>query len=205
MNGAAAAADPYDVFTEDFESFTTDHATITSAVCAFDSTAAENMWLQCNGTNHSSNTGPRDPHGGTWFALCETSGFNSGDSDTLTQAAAIAIASEAGLTPYLDFYYHAYGANVGTLVVEVEDQADTGTWIDVAADQVTGVSIAGSQTHTAYAATDPYDLATYDLSDFKGKSIKIRFRYSPDSTGTTGDIAIDSVRVRQDSDVAPTF
>ena len=86
-----------------------------------------------------------------------------------------------GASLELSFYYHMYGADIGTLNVDVYAN---GVWNEAV------WTISGQQ-HTSDTAA--YTKATVDLSSYSG-SIKLRFRGVV--TGYyRGDIAIDDLRV----------
>ena len=84
----------------------------------------------------------------------------------------------------VSFYYHMFGANTGTLALDVYN----GSWND----DVFNVS---GQQHTAEA--DAYTKQTVDLSSFSG-IIKVRLRYD-DVTGFGGDAALDDLNITTES------
>ena len=95
----------------------------------------------------------------------------------------------SGLTsPELRFWYHMWGATMGTLHVDV--QSADGTWTNSV------WSISGQQHANAGAA---YTEAIVDLSTFAGDTIVVKFR-GVRGSANTGDIAIDEMSI----DEAPT-
>jgi hypothetical protein len=140
-------------------------------------------WYLDQGGTPSNNTGPN--HDNTigdatgWYVYMETS---SGYANTSGDEAIIE-SIEYNADAYnieLQFYYHMYGSEIGTLNVDVYDGSwDLGVW-----------SMSGQQ-HTS--SSDPYTLATVDLSSYTG-TIKIRFR-GVAAGGWQGDIAIDDISV----------
>ena len=84
--------------------------------------------------------------------------------------------------PFLSFWYHKFGSNMGDLMVDVYDGDK---WTN-------NLVVISGQTHTASA--DLWLKQTISLIPFKGKNIKIRFR-GIRANGTLGDMAIDDVRI----------
>ena len=144
-------------------------------------------WLRDSGGTPSLSTGPTGPSldhtlatSAGFYLYMETSEgylfeagdkvfFESGTYDT------------NGASLELSFYYHMYGADIGTLNVDVYAN---GAWNEAV------WSISGQQ-HTSDTAE--YTKATVDLSSYSG-SIKLRFR-GVAAGYYRGDIAIDDLRV----------
>lgn len=136
-------------------------------------------WTRNSGSTPSSGTGPTGgANGSTWYVYLETStgdAYNPGDTAYLEGPD---INDSNNRT--LSFYYHMYGADMGTLNVDVYDVSwNNGIW-----------SISGQQ-HSSSSA--PYTQAIVDLSAYTG-TIKIRFR-AVAAGGYRGDMAIDDVVV----------
>lgn len=134
--------------------------------------------LDANGTD-SSNTGPSDDITGNGFYLyteASTSGLGSNATVILTSPC-YDLTSANNLN--LSFYYHMYGANVGSLNLEVTiDNGDN--WINIFTES-------GN-------IGDVWNLQNLDLSSYYGEVVKFRF------TGMTGngwssDIAVDHLRI----------
>ena len=132
-------------------------------------------WSRDSAGTPSSSTGPATgADGSTYYIYLETSSgyaYNSGDVAILEGPV---IASE---NLQLSFKYHMYGANTGTLAVDILSGGDwvSNVW-----------TISGQQQSGSSAA---YTTATVDLAQ---NTTKIRFRATA-AGGYTGDIAIDDV------------
>lgn len=142
-----------------------------------------------NGTP-SSGTGPATgANGSAYYVYLETS---SGFAFTAGDTAMLESPSITAPNIQLEFQYHMYGADIGTLAVDV---LTSGSWIhDV-------WSISGQQQPSnsdAYTFIN-IDLSAYDVS-------KIRFRATANG-GYRGDIAIDNVEILSipSGPVAPVF
>ena len=136
-------------------------------------------WSLNTGTTGSANTGPSGDHttGSGTYLYTEASPTSSGD-EAYYESPCIHSASNQFL--FLEFWYHMYGTEIQSLVVEADD--GTG-WQPIFA-------LNGQQQNDE---TDPYKRAQIDLSGF-GSDFKVRF------VGTTlgccgGDIAIDDIRI----------
>ena len=140
-------------------------------------------WSRDGGGTPSSGTGPAIDrtlgNSSGYYAYVETSygsAYNAGDTVILES-----IPFDAdGHQLRLRFYYHMYGANMGTLTVDVFD----GTWH-------LGVWSRSGQQHTG--ATTPYEEATVDLSSYT-RILILRFRVVA-AGSYRGDIAIDDIAV----------
>jgi predicted phosphodiesterase len=136
-------------------------------------------WTRDSGGTPSSSTGPSTgANGSTWYVYLETSsgGANSSGNTAYLQGPDI-----GGSNRTLTFYYHMYGADMGSLNVDVYSG---GSWHNAV------WSISGQQ-HTSNGAA--YTQATVDLSSYTG-TIKIRFR-AVAAGGYRGDMAIDDIEV----------
>ena len=157
-------------FTEDFE----DGGILDP--CWAQSTADALDWTVLQGATGSVNTGPSSAASGLYYIYIETSGPAAG-SDAIVESPEIIT---SGLTiPALNFNYHMWGALIGTLNVEVESPAGSGTWTNI-------WSLSGDQ-------GDQWNNAWVDLSAY-GSSIRLRFQ-AISGGSYTSDIAIDDVSV----------
>lgn len=143
-----------------------------------DTGAGTNCWEFDTDTTGSSNTGPSGPQDGTYYVYTETSGRCQGsDWDSITYT----LSETAG--GYVDFYYHMYGAAMGTLTLE----AYNGSWTAF-------LTKAGQQEQTD--ELDPWTHVTD--ATFPSDTQKIRFYYTG-ATSFTGDAGLDLVKVNIDS------
>ena len=134
-------------------------------------------WTRDSDGTLSSNTGPATGANGTdWYLYLETSSAGGGAYSTGNSA--ILEGPEIVAAEQLTFAYHMYGADMGTLHVDVYD----GAW------NLSVWSLSGQQQLSNAA---DYGQATVDLSGFSGV-IKVRFR-AVAIGNWQGDVAIDSI------------
>ena len=141
-------------------------------------------WTVNSGGTPSAGTGPlgdnTEPDGSGFYIHTEATGGTTGDVGELTSP----ILNLGSLnTPTLQFFYHLFGVNQGTLEVDILDFADT--------TQTTVFTVTGQQQADQ---GDPYLPAVIDLSAFQGSSIQIIFRgiRGPDFES---DIALDDISI----------
>lgn len=136
------------------------------------------------GTTPSAGTGANAANSGTRYFYTEASGAAIG-------AEAILVTPDIDLSgvtvPMLSFYYHMFGAQTGTLFVEISNNGGT-SWNPV-------TSLVGAQ-QTAQA--EAFLLSETTLTGYTG-TVKIRFR-AVSNGSFEGDICIDDIAVVQ----APT-
>lgn len=130
------------------------------------------------GQTPSSGTGPSGAYDGNWYVYTEASGNNPN--------LAAAIQTECDFSslgnPAISFYYHMYGANMGSLHVDVY----TGAWV------LSEWSLSGEQ---QTAMTVPWREASVNISSYAGMtSVVLRIR-GVTGAGYTSDICVDYVRV----------
>ena len=126
----------------------------------------------------SSDTGPDGPYEGVGYVHPEAS-----NSDNITmELASPAIDLDSLLKPYMSFYYHMYGADMGDLNVDVYDGSTwhKGVW-----------SISGQQ-HSSKSA--PWTKAKLDISAYKDTATKIRFR-AITGNGYKSDMSVDDLKI----------
>jgi len=143
-------------------------------------------WRTWYGSTNSFNTGPTFDH---------TTGNNSGKY-LFIQSAVVCFFREAVLmmpcvdlrdaqSPALDFWYHAYGADIGSLHVDI---FDGGQIINDIAPPVIGNQ------------GDEWKNMVIDLSEYVGKVIGIRFRGTTGG-GIAGDLALDDISITETTSV----
>ena len=145
------------------------------------------QWLVDQGTTPSagSGTGPTVDHTtGTAtgrFVYLETSVPGvAGDADTL-YSAVISVGANQNVLE-LSYWYHMFGATIGSLEAWVEDSSGALTQV--------GTIVGQQQTVTA----DPYLRAKHVVNGFANQTIRLVF-VGVRGTSFTGDIAIDDVRL----------
>jgi hypothetical protein len=170
-------------WSDDFESLST--GTADRFGCwGQDQSISNPRWYADNGGTPSSNTGPTvDNTTGTstgMYMFLETSG-GAGDTNSLVSSV---IDVTALTTPYLEFYYHMFGATMGDLHVDVYD--DINGW------QRDVVLLSGQLTASQTAS---YDKADATLTS-GASMVQIRFRAQSGSSFTS-DMAIDDVSISE--------
>ena len=140
-------------------------------------------WSRDLGGTPSSGTGPAIDHtlgnSSGYYAYVETSYGSAYYAGNTVILESIPFDAD-GHQLLLKFYYHMYGANSGTLTVDVFDGAwNLGVW-----------SRSGQQ-HTG--TTTPYTEGTVDLSNYTGM-LRLRFRVVA-AGSYRGDIAVDDISV----------
>ncbi|MFT6320113.1 MAG: hypothetical protein ACJAT4_001035 [Granulosicoccus sp.] len=119
------------------------------------------------------------------YIYSEASGYTEGDIAELISPF-IDVASGA-TNPLVSFYYHMFGFQMGTLHIDLHDGT---SWINDFAPAIEG------QQQTLM--TDAWIEKTFDISAYKGSSIKIRFR-AERGNGFRSDMAIDNLQVMESS------
>lgn len=133
--------------------------------------------LDSDGTP-SPNTGPDSgANDSAWYVYLETS---SGGADSQGDTAILQSEYIYGYARTMTFYYHMYGADTGTLNVDVYD----GTWHR-------GVWTIAGQQHSL--GSEEYTMASVDLTAYTGL-IMIRLR-AVAAGDWRGDIAVDEIEI----------
>ena len=166
-------------FFEDFESFTLGSAD-SNGWSANPSTGNAHRWQADELGTPSFNTGPDHNHtpNGSKYMYAETSGGNGTTASLETPCIDLSLLNGA----ILEFWYHKFGASMGTLFIDVYDGAN---W-NLGVDNIPG--------QTQSSSSDTFLLRTINLNAFIGNRIKVRFR-SFGHTSFTGDMAIDDVSI----------
>ncbi|MDP2388418.1 MAG: T9SS type A sorting domain-containing protein [Bacteroidota bacterium] len=140
-------------------------------------------WLAEDGSTPSTTTGPDIDHtiGNATgkYAYVETSGCNNVTAHLVSAVYDFTAVS----SPKIKFWYHMFGATMGTMHVDV-DTSGLGNWV---------LDITPSWTDNV----DLWQLKTVSLSNFAGKpNVRIRIR-STTGTSFTSDMAVDDIEVFQ--------
>ncbi|WNJ21628.1 GEVED domain-containing protein [Pontibacter sp. G13] len=166
---------------EDFESFTT--GTPGTLANGWTSNGTPFAWYVDASGTPSSSTGPDGNHtqGGSNYMFTETSSGSTGDAKYLTSPC-VDMSAATG-SSQLNFWYHMYGATMGTLEVHIlSGGQDSLVW-----------TLTGQQ---QTASSDPWMEASIDVSYWNGQTIQIQF-VGTRGTSYTGDMAIDDVMLFQ--------
>jgi hypothetical protein len=165
----------------DFETFTPSTSFTVENCWEANSDSGYNWNVDAAGSTPSSGTGPLAAFSGTSFFYVEASSGVVGDEARLISPL---IDISALTAPSIDFKYHMFGAQTGTLHVDVND--GTG-WIN-------DVGMIVGQQQTAQA--DDWLNALIDLAPVTLNGTIIQVRLRAESNGTfAGDISIDDFRV----------
>ena len=135
-------------------------------------------WTRNSGGTTSFGTGPSSAHEGSYYVYTEASSPNYPDKTAILQGPRINF--EAYTNEHMSFWYHMYGATMGTLYLE-EDSTETDSWVELWSQ------VGQDQT----SSDDPWTNVIVDLSGLSGLG-RLRFR------GVTGsslvsDMAIDDI------------
>lgn len=170
-------------FTEGFESYGTtssaDWPQVNCITATPSNTTASFRWDREDFGTTSGSTGPTGPNTGTRYAFTEASSGGTGDVALLN----FGQIDLSGLTnPALTFYYHMYGAAMGTLNAQVSTDGITYT---------NEFSLTGQQ---QTVSGDPWIETIVPLGAYTGQTIYLRFE-GIRGTSFTSDMAIDDVSV----------
>lgn len=144
-------------------------------------TGGSYLWyVENDGVANSGSTGPVDDHtpGGTKYMYTEAS---SGGTGNVTELSSPCIDMTSMVSPKLRFWYHMYGADMGTLRVDAEANG-----IRVPLDSLVG------QQQTAEG--DPWLEKIVDLTPYAGQTIRLIF-VGIRGTSFTSDMSVDDIEV----------
>lgn len=172
------------IFTEDFDQEP-------PAGWTGDFSVANGDWDITNGGANSTGTGPSASYSGNTHMEYEASGVTATTASAITPAIDLTTAVDGA---ELSFYMHAYGADMGTLQVNIGTSA-TGPFSNIY------TWIGEYQT----SDTDPWAPIGINLDAYLGQVIYLEFSYTGTTSGFEGDMAIDYVRVEACGDfcIAP--
>ena len=133
-------------------------------------------WTRISGPTPTANTGPDAAFHGSYYVYAEATGHTG--LNTVLRSPCLNL--QGSSSPALFFRYHAYGANIGTLSVEVSTNFGA-TWTNI-------WSLSGNQGNDWF-------LKSLDLSPYAGSIFLIRFK--AEIAGDAGDIALDDIHIRE--------
>jgi hypothetical protein len=166
---------------QDFEGFTATTALVEQACWIASPTTGFSWDVSGTGTTGSTGTGPLAANSGTKFLFTEAS---TGPAGAVADILSPDIDLSALTAPSLQFHYHMFGAQMGTLEVQIDDNLGGG-FVTI---QTIGP---GSQQPTQATA---FYLQVVNLAAYVGQTVQFRFRVT--SAGTwEGDVSIDDFRV----------
>jgi len=168
-------------FEEDFESINYWGGDLSFSV-------QNDKWVRHSGATASVGTGPNGAQSGSKYRYYETT--IPGDYHSVPYHGSMyspAIDLTTSDTSELSFYFHAYGAKMGTLNVKVGSSS---------LGYTTVYTLSGQQQTSSSA---PWQNVTVDLSAFLGEVVQLEFEYTSQvgQDCFTGDIAIDNITVSQ--------
>ncbi|MCB0851257.1 MAG: hypothetical protein KDD63_03365, partial [Bacteroidetes bacterium] len=146
------------------------------------SPASAGWHVESDGTTNSSDTGPLDDHtpGGTKYVFTETSSGSLGDVFELFSPC---IDLDTVKAPKLSFWYHMYGATMGTLRVDA-----IAGGVRTALDSLVGQQQTGEN--------EPWREMIIDLGAYEGQVIELVWVGTKGSS-FTGDMAVDDINIFQ--------
>ncbi|MCF6180612.1 immunoglobulin-like domain-containing protein [Lutibacter sp.] len=143
-------------------------------------------WTNNTGQTPSSGTGPSAAFDGTDYLYTEASANGTGFPNKIAYLISPCFELAGYKNSQFSFYYHMYGASMGTLSVEVS--------IDNWATYTSLFSISGPQ---QTSNSDAWKIQIVDLTAYDGQTIKLRFKGLTGSDYTS-DIAIDNINLTAD-------
>ena len=151
-------------------------------------TVQNDKWVRHSGATASLGTGPNGAQSGSKYRYYETT--IPGDYHSVPYHGSMyspAIDLTTSDSSELSFYFHAYGAKMGTLNVKVGSSS---------LGYTTVYTLSGQQQTSSSA---PWQNVTVDLSAFLGEVVQLEFEYTSQvgQDCFTGDIAIDDITVSQ--------
>ncbi len=151
-------------------------------------TVQNDKWVRHSGATASLGTGPNSAQSGSKYRYYETT--IPGDYHSVPYHGSMyspAIDLTTSDSSELSFYFHAYGAKMGTLNVKVGSSS---------LGYTTVYTLSGQQQTSSSA---PWQNVTVDLSAFLGEVVQLEFEYTSQvgQDCFTGDIAIDNITVSQ--------
>lgn len=138
-------------------------------------------WNLNSGTTSSTNTGPNAAHSGSNYVYFEASG--SGPGTMVSPAINLTTATDSA---ELAFWMHAYGADVGYLVISVSTSSAAGPFNDTIFEY--------NQGQLQSSHTDPWQQVGVRLDQYVGQQIWLQFE-ADRNTSFDGDIALDLITV----------
>ena len=151
-------------------------------------TVQNDKWVRHSGATASLGTGPNGAQSGSKYRYYETT--IPGDYHSVPYHGSMyspAIDLTTSDSSELSFYFHAYGAKMGTLNVKVGSSS---------LGYTTVYTLSGQQQTSSSA---PWQNVTVGLSAFLGEVVQLEFEYTSQvgQDCFTGDIAIDNITVSQ--------
>ncbi|EAS18820.1 conserved hypothetical protein [Flavobacteria bacterium BBFL7] len=166
---------------QNFEGFTPTTAFVEDACFTTNASGTFSWDVSGTGTTGSTGTGPLMAQSGSNFMFTEASSGGVGQTAELIMPT---IDLSPLTTPSVQFWYHMFGNQIGTLDIQVDDQLGGG-FVSV------GSIGPGAQ---QLAQADPWLLQITNLSAYAGQTVVIKFVAT--SNGTfEGDISIDDLLV----------
>ena len=163
-------------FTEDFEGWA---GTVPSCWTGIKTSTSGFGWTWDQNGTGSSNTGPSSGNSGDWYVYLETSGaYGTFSSMELPSFDLTSVTN-----PQLRFYYHMYGANMGTMSVEVSTD-----------NKVTWTTVWSKSGAEQTDELDPYTLDSVNLVGYGSSETWIRF-VGGGHTSFASDMAVDDIYV----------
>jgi PKD repeat protein len=133
----------------------------------------------------STQTGPQNDHTTGSGKFMFTNQFNFGGSGTINADLETPSIDLSPLdTPELSFWYHMYGAQIGSLIVQIDNGSG---WTNL-------TTITGQQ---QTSKTAPWEEEIINLAAYKDDTVKLRFRGTKAASSFFTEIAIDDIDIHE--------
>ncbi|MGJ8684146.1 MAG: fibronectin type III domain-containing protein [Nonlabens sp.] len=164
---------------EDYETFAPSTTFVEELCWTASATSGFDWNVDGAASTPSTGTGPAGANSGVNYFYTEASGAAAGATATLVSPL---IDLSPLTTPSVEFFYHMFGAQIGSLDLEIND--GTG-WVNV-------VTLGPGAIQTAQA--DPFIAQINDLTAYAGATVQFRFIATANGS-FEGDISLDDFRV----------
>lgn len=132
-------------------------------------------WSRNTGQTPSNSTGPSAANEGNWYAYTESSNPNNPGKTAYLEAS---FDFSSVTSPYLTFFYHMFGGQMGTLYVDIN-----------------GTNVYSLNGQQQGAMNDPWALASLDLSAYGGQCNTVVRLRGVTGGGWSSDMSVDRISV----------
>ncbi len=169
--GAGTPANPGNIGTTDWE------------ILPPNNVAGNFSWYVYRGLTPTNNTGPFGGYQSNNYLYTESDNGATAPSSAVLLSECINLSSLTN--PYLDYFYHFYGAQAGALVVQVKPENSNNF-------QAVGGAIVSSPQTDEFSR---WELKHINLSAYQGQTVQMRIVAQLATGGNQADIAIDKIQI----------